>query len=190
MTRRQLLWAATGAGLGGWGAHALAHEGLGPVTPALPAPGLPLVLHTGERHSLAAVLRGRYTAVQLMFTGCSAVCPIQGAVFASLQQRLATSLPQAQLLSLSIDPLGDDAPALAAWLKRFGAGPQWRAGVPPVRHADVMLDFVKGRSSTPTDWHTAQVTLFDRQGRLAFKCAELASAGDIELAILGLARQG
>jgi protein SCO1/2 len=63
-----------------------------------------------------------------MFTGCSTVCPIQGAWFAALQVAMAaehgTTL---RLLSLSIDPLADDPAALSAWLRRFGAGPAWSA---------------------------------------------------------------
>ncbi|MGK6309802.1 SCO family protein [Variovorax sp. DT-64] len=70
----------------------------------------------------------------MMFTGCSTVCPIQGALFAALQAAMAAEhSPTLRLLSLSIDPLADDPAALSAWLRRFGAGPAWSAAVPTTR---------------------------------------------------------
>ena len=169
---------------GGWsavGVQRVAHAGhgaLGPVSPARPVPGLALTLHDGRRTTLSDLLAGRFTALQLMFTGCSATCPIQGAVFAALQAQVLGRNPQAQLLSLSIDPLGDDARALAAWRRRFAARPEWVAAVPSLQHADVMLEFLRGRASA-ADRHTPQVYLMDPQGRLAYRCAELASADDL-----------
>lgn len=173
---------------------ARAHEPLGPLSPPRPAPPLPLVLHDGRNTPLPALLQGRITAVQLMFTGCSATCPVQGALFGELQ-RLVTSaepLPAAQLLSLSIDPLSDDAAALAAWRRRFGAGHHWWAAAPPVRHAQAMEEFVVGKPGKATaaangDRHPTQVYLFDKLGRLAFRTAEWASPGSIAAAMRQLA---
>ncbi|MDZ7858163.1 SCO family protein [Sphaerotilus sp.] len=160
---------------GGVSAHGL----LGPVTPALPLPALAVTLHDGRRLPLAAVLRGRLTALQLMFTGCSSVCPVQGAVFAELQGLLrreaAGRAPMPQLLSISIDALGDDAPALARWRAQFGADADWRAGVPDLAEVDRLLDTLRGRS-TGVDRHSAQVFIVDGAGRLVYRCAELASA--------------
>jgi protein SCO1/2 len=175
--------------------RAAAHATLGPVEPRRPAPPLPLTLHDGRSVRLDEWLRGHLSAVQLVFTGCSSVCPIQAAVFAALQRHFEQAAPapaRARLLSISIDPLGDDAPALKTWLQRHGAGPRWAAAVPAVRHAEVMLDFLAGRPANGkvADRHTAQVYLFDAQGRLAFRCAELASPADIAKAMVELARIG
>ncbi len=167
------------------------HAGMGPVEPRLAAPGLALTLHSGRAARLPDLLRGQITALQLMFTGCGSTCPIQGVIFSSLQSSIAHSLPQAQMLSLSIAPLNDDARALANWLQRFGAGPRWQAAVPAVRDGDVMLDFLAGRRKPgQADRHTPQVYLFDRQGRLAYRCAELASSADISKLMVQLARIG
>lgn len=180
------VWAAASAALPGI-AHA--HDGLGPVTPPLAAPPLPLQLHDGRSTHLPAVLQGHVTAVHLMFTGCSALCPVQGAVFAELQSLVGGALPRAQLLSISIDPVGDDAVALAAWRRRFSAGTAWLAAAPPVRHAEAMPAFLGGRRQRETtgDRHNTQVYLFDRQGRLAYRCAEFASARSIAQAMQQLA---
>jgi protein SCO1 len=166
-----------------------AHDMLGPLEPPRAAPALPLTLHDGRTTHLPELLRGQVTALQLMFTGCSATCPVQGAVFAALQPLVLGALPQSQLLSISIDPLSDDAAALAAWRARFGAQPRWRAAVPPVRHGEVMLDFVGGRAQG-ADRHTAQVYLFDMQGRLAYRMAEFAAAAEIAKAMRALAARG
>jgi len=42
----------------------------------------------GRRTPLPTALAGEATAVQRMFTGCSSVCPMQGAVFAAVAARL------------------------------------------------------------------------------------------------------
>ena len=185
MRRRALVGAAVATLL----PAARAHGELGPVTPPRALPALKLTLHDGRQLSLQSLLAGRLTALQLMFTGCSAVCPVQGAVFAALQAQVLGALPGAQLLSLSIDPLNDDARALAAWRQRLGAQPGWVAAAPPLPHGDVMLDALAARARG-SDRHSAQVVLIDRQGRLAFRCAEFAAPRDIARAMHELSRLG
>lgn len=151
-----------------------AHEPFGPLRPPLAAPKLALTGDDGSRFELTDRLRGRITALQLMFTGCSATCPIQGALFGAVAP-LITTQREMQLLSLSIDPLGDSPQAVRAWLARFGATAQWRAAVPRVEDVDRLLDFVRGRAAG-ADRHTAQVYLFDRKARLAYRTADMPPA--------------
>lgn len=151
-----------------------AHEPFGPLRPPLPAPKLALTGSDGKRSELTDRLRGRITALQLMFTGCSATCPIQGALFGAVAT-LINSQREMQLLSLSIDPLGDSPQALRAWLARFGTHARWQAAIPRVGDVDRLLDFVRGRAAG-ADRHTAQVYLFDRQARLAYRTAEMPPA--------------
>lgn len=156
-----------------------AHATYGPVTPPALAPALALTGSDGQAVALHTVLKGHVTAVQLMFTGCTATCPIQGAIFADTQLQLAQAGRDLRLLSLSIDPLGDDAKALAAWLGRFGAQtPRWTAAVPRVKDVDPLIDFLRGRASG-VDRHTAQAFLFDRRGRLAFRTADMPAGADL-----------
>lgn len=187
-TRRTLLRLGL---LAAWPAAVRSHGRLGPESPPRAAPPLLLTLHDGRRVALPTVLRGRITAVQLMFTGCRSTCPVQGATFAALQPLVLGPLPGAQLLSLSIDPLADDAAALATWRRRFGAAQAWLAAAPPLAHAETLLDFVGGRAAAGAagERHNAQVQLFDAQARLAFRCAEFASPRDIAQAMVQLARQ-
>lgn len=161
--------AVVGAGPWAWAA-AQAHNAAGPVTPPQPAPALPLTLHDGRASSLQALLAGQVTALQLVFTGCSATCPIQGALFGAVQAGLPRA-PGVQLLSVSIDALGDTPAALARWRQGFGAGPNWRAAVPTVKGVDTLLDFLRGRQAGP-DGHTAQVHYFNRRGALVMRSAD------------------
>jgi len=173
-TRRRVLGAAVAAGMGlgaRVGAAAPLPQGL--VLPRLPAPNLALTDTQGRTIGLPAQLRGKVTAVQLMFAGCSSICPIQGAVFASVAQKLKT--PDAQLLSLTVDPLGDSPQALRNWLGRFGQHRLWTAGVPRVQDVDALSEFLRG-SPPKAGTHSSQVFLFDRQTKLAFRTAELPSA--------------
>jgi protein SCO1/2 len=109
-----------------------------------------------------------------MFTTCSATCPIQGALFGALAPLLAAQR-EMQLLSLSIDPLGDSPAALRAWRERFGVHANWQGAVPRVGDVDRLFDFVRGRAQG-VDRHTAQIYLFDRQARLAYRTADMPSA--------------
>jgi protein SCO1/2 len=144
---------------------------------------LPLRRHDGAARTLTAQLRGAVTAVQLMFTGCSTVCPIQGALFAALQVAMAaehgTTL---RLLSLSVDPLADDPAALSAWLRRFGAGPAWSAAAPTHEALEGMLSLFKG-AATAGDRHTGQVHVFDREARLAWRTSELPPTAEVMAAL-------
>ncbi|BDT66156.1 hypothetical protein os1_03120 [Comamonadaceae bacterium OS-1] len=158
---------------------AQAHQGAGMVRPPQTPPSLQVTPVSGPSKGLADMLARRITAVQLMFTGCSATCPLQGALFAELQARLAGAPAELQLLSISIDPLGDDAKALAAWLQRFGAQPsRWTAALPALRDVDRLQDFFNGRAVGP-DRHTPQVYLFDRSARLVFRSVDFPGTQEI-----------
>ena len=180
-TRRRLLAGALAAGcVAAWPRRGAAHATFGPVQPAALPPAVQLTGSDGRPYALRDALQGRITAVQLMFTTCSATCPIQGAVFADLQGRLAKGPAELRLLSLSIDPLGDSPAALRAWLGRFGAAPQrWSAAIPRMADLDALLDFLRGRAAG-ADRHTPQVYLFDRKGRLVYRSADLPSGADLQ----------
>lgn len=193
INRRQALWA-----LALPAAAARAHEGLGPITPRRAAPTLGLTTSGGKAAALTDLLRGRWTALQLMYTSCTSTCPIQGAVFAALQRRLTQHKPaqetqQLALLSVSISPLTDTPAALAEWLARSGANASsplpWQAAVPGPHHGDVMLDFL-GARRPGNDRHSGEVTFFDPEGRLAYRCADLASAADLARLLIGQAKVG
>ena len=157
-------------------AAASAHFPFGPVVPARPMPAWPLTTHTGQATTLRALTQGRLTALQLMFTGCSATCPIQGAIFAEAQRQLGARVAGAQFVSLSIDPLSDTQQALAAWLKNLGAQAGWVAAAPRMAELDALFELLSGprigKRSGP-DPHTGQVYFLSRRGELVYRSADL-----------------
>ncbi len=159
------------------------HLPFGPVTPVVPVPDLNIRLDDGKPAKLRAQMAGHVTVMQLMFTGCSATCPIQGALFAEVARR--NTHRDARLLSFSIDPLGDTPALLKAWMDRYGSHPSWRAAVPRPEDVEAMISFVRGRATGP-DPHTAKVYFFDRRSNLVYKTYDLPSVRDI-LGLIGQA---
>lgn len=191
----QVAGLAAGAALtrGAWAAERIApparhqHLPFGPVVPPRAIPSFRIATHTGANADLGSLLRGRTSAVQLMFTGCSATCPIQGALFAQAQGLMASRARSAdmagiQFVSLSIDPLGDPPARLDRWLRGFGATANWWAGAPRVNDVERLSDTL-GRDGEPrpggSDPHTGQVFIVDRRGELAFRTAGMPSAETI-----------
>ena len=176
--RRQLVTLAGGWALAGpLAAVAAAEPPTGWVKPPLPAPALRITGADGRKRALPALLAGKVTAVQLMFTGCSATCPIQGALFAAVAGRLRST--DVQLLSISIDVLGDTPPMLAAWQAQFGRHPAWNAALPEVADVDRLADFMKGVTGRPGT-HTAQVFVFDRAARLCYRTGDSPAIAEVE----------
>ena len=152
------------------------HFPFGPVVPTRTLARWPVTTHLGVATELPALLRGRVTALQLMFTGCSATCPIQGALFAQAQRDLKGAVVGAQFLSVSIDALGDTPAALAAWLKKFSAAPGWLAAVPRVQDVDALVERLgSGGEKKPQgpDPHTGQGYVIDRRCELVFRTASM-----------------
>lgn len=156
----------------------------GPVQPPEAAPELELTDTTGRRRRLGALLQGRVTLVQLMFTGCSTVCPTQGLLFATLAARPREV--QAGWLSISIDALGDDPARLAAWQAKFGTHPSWQAAVPAPSDVERLSAWLRGTAPKPGT-HNTQVYAFDAAGRLRWRSAEQPAAAEIERVIGALA---
>jgi protein SCO1/2 len=197
--RRWLAGAATWA-LGGIEARA-ASAAPAPSTTTGPAPSgwaeprreppaLALHCEDGRIRALPDCLRGAVTAVQLMFTGCNGSCPVQGALFAQIASRLPAQ--GFQLLSLSVDALGDSPPTLAHWQARFGAPTRaWRAAVPAVADVDRLAAFLRGLPPGMANGaHTAQVFVFDAQGRLAHRSGDNPEAAWVEALMVHVARGG
>jgi protein SCO1 len=191
--RREILRSALSLGLGAvlsaaWGgetsrsaAARSSHFPFGPVVPARPIPQWPVLTNSGKSTTLAALLQGRVTAMQLMFTGCTATCPIQGALFAQTQRELAHG-SDAQLMSISIAPLADTPAALSSWLHNFEAGPKWLGVRPRVEDLEQIFDLLaRGGERRPTgpDPHTGQVYIANRQAELVFRTASMPPAKQI-----------
>jgi protein SCO1/2 len=151
----------------------------GKVNPPVAAPAIGLVRHDGVATRLPALVQGRATAMQIMFTACATACPIEGAIFARVQKLLPDQTAQGiQLLSLSVDPKNDTPDALSAWLRRFHAAPGWIAAAPAVTDVEQVKAFA-GRGRNPADNHSTQVLMINRSGLLVWRTFELPEAEEI-----------
>jgi len=157
------------------------------VEPPEAMPPLQVTDTAGRQLSLANAMAGKVTAVQLMFTGCSSVCPVQGALFAEMARRMRGA--DVRWLSVSIDALGDTPGALAAWQDRFGRSPAWKALVPAAAEVTRLTDFIEG-TAIKHGTHTAQVFVFDREARLVYRTADSPSVDDLEALLTHFVRRG
>lgn len=187
--RRRLLNSVAAGAFGLlWPALTVAHSSIGPVDPPQRAPEMTLNGADGNAFELRRRLTGCVTALQLMFTGCSATCPIQGAIFADAQTGLLKAARHLRLLSVSVDPLSDDPKALSAWLVRFGAQPgRWTAASPSMKDQNSLPDFLRGRASD-ADRHATQVFLFNKRAELVFRTTELPPGAHLAELMLDLDR--
>jgi protein SCO1/2 len=152
----------------------------GRIEPPEPVPDVAILRDDGRRTTLSAQLRGRLTALHFMFTGCTSTCPIQGATFARVQSMLdAAGDDRLQLLSISVDALGDDPATLARWRARLSAGDRWRAAVPLREQATRLVDWAGGGRPYAADTHATQVLLVDERARLVLRSADLPDAAEI-----------
>lgn len=82
-----------------------------------------------------------------MFTGCSATCPIQGAIFAAAQRHLANDLPTFRFVSLSINPLAGTPTAVTEWLAQFDAPSVWSAAAPLAEDLAQLIELLRGEAA-------------------------------------------
>ena len=172
----------------GWLREVVAHNMAGRVKPPIPVPDVDVVLHNGRKTNLRELMTGRATAVQLMFTGCSATCPIQGALFAEVQQQLPSQKLPLQLISVSIDTLGDSPGSMQTWLSKYKAGSSWLGAIPTTKHNDVWLDFLNGRTKG-LDRHTGQVFFFNQHAELNLRTVDFPKPEEVARLLVQLARE-
>jgi protein SCO1/2 len=172
--RRRFL-RSTGACLALLLPHGAKAHSIGIVDPPISLPlETSVVRHDGLRMLLRNIIQGRRTLLQLMFTGCSEICPLQGALFAEIQEKSRQLvIGKNQLLSLSIDPM-DDARSLSAWLSQFGASRNWGAAVSSPKGIDAIRASLQGTNGLDRD-HSSQVYFLDETGRLVWRTEEFPS---------------
>ena len=152
---------------------AAAHGNIGPIKPPLGMPDIEIATSDGFRGPLRERLLGRVTAVQLMFTQCKSICPIEAATFARTQEAFAGAAPEGvQLLSLSIDPLNDTPDAMKAWLDTMGAKAGWTAAAPVPADLARARAFFDGASDFGED-HSTAMSVMDPAGLLVWRTPEL-----------------
>jgi protein SCO1/2 len=170
---------------------ASAHDSPGLVNPPIEVPDITVVSADGVRAPLRDLLRGRVTAIQLMFSKCKSICPIEAATLARVQEALEavkdSSTDNIQLLSLSIDPVTDTPEVLKAWLERFGAQRGWTAASPAEADLGRVRAFFDRASALGED-HSTTICLVDRSGLLVWRTLELPAPDEVARLLLQLQR--
>jgi protein SCO1 len=69
--------------------------------------------------------KGKIWVANFIFTRCPTVCPRLSKIMAKVQKQTEALGDKVQLVSFSVDPEFDKPPVLAAFAKKFGAGPRW-----------------------------------------------------------------
>ena len=96
-------------------------------TEAHAVPAVAMVRDDGQAVSLKDELDdGKPVVLNFVFTTCSSICPVMSQIFLQLQSRLGDDRDKVHMVSISIDPEQDTPARLAAYAKKFQAGPQWR----------------------------------------------------------------
>jgi protein SCO1/2 len=152
------------------------HRAPGRVSPPVAMPHLPVTLDDGVQTDLARLMMGKATGLQFVLTGCSSVCPILGTIFSRVQDELPhDGKAPFQLVSFSLDPLGDSPQAFARWLASFGARASWRGAIPQAepRKIAALLQGWGLSSGTDSAFHTETVLLIDQSAQLVFRFADL-----------------
>lgn len=108
-----------------WGGSAIAAAA--PSESKLDVPDTTLLDQEGREVRFKSDVLGEKTvAIHFIFTSCQAICPVMGAAFAKLQDRLGERLGKdISLVSISIDPVTDTPARMKEWGERFGARPGW-----------------------------------------------------------------
>jgi protein SCO1/2 len=85
-------------------------------------PDVEVVTHEGKKvHFYSDLVKGNVVAVNFVFTNCSTICPVSGALFAALQKEHG----RVHFISISIDPTVDTPQRLKSWSKQFRTQPGW-----------------------------------------------------------------
>jgi protein SCO1 len=90
-------------------------------------PNVPLITQHGTVvRFYDDLLKGKAVAVNLIYTRCSANCPLETARLAQIQRLLGDRVgKEIFFYSISIDPRHDTPEVLKAYAERFHAGPGW-----------------------------------------------------------------
>src|SRR3954447_5946722 len=150
-----------------------------PVDPALsghpalprirPAPEFALKDVDGVPVSFAGI-GPKVRLVSFVYTSCSAACPLLTERMARLQQAVAEAgrAGDVALVSITVDPLRDDATEMRAFARRFGADPSnWKFLTDrpeAIRPVLVAYDEWSSELTGGTLDHPARVHLIDRNG--------------------------
>jgi protein SCO1/2 len=119
-------------------------------------------------------LRGKVVALTFLYTHCPDVCPLMASQLAAADQRLGADARNLELVSVSVDPVGDTLPAVKKFTEdhNLAGQPNWHylIGSPgelqPVWEAYHVGSSPSSAGAIQGVDHSAMVYLADRSGKL------------------------
>lgn len=133
--------------------------------PAMRIADVPVVDQSGAaKRFYSELVKDRIVAMNFIFTSCTTICPTLGANFARVQSLLGDS-KEISLISVSIDPVNDTPPRLAAWSSRLGAKPGWTLVTGESTDIDTLLKSVGAFTPDKNDHGPLVVLGDDRTGK-------------------------
>jgi protein SCO1/2 len=129
-------------------------------------PNTPLTTQDGNVvHFYDDLLKGKSVVINLIYTRCSASCPLETAKLSQVQRLLGGRVGKDIFFySISIDPVHDTPEVLKAYAEKFGVGPGWLflTGKPEDIKAVVKkIGLSRGSDSANRDGHTASLMVGD-----------------------------
>jgi protein SCO1/2 len=89
-------------------------------------PNVELTTHTGAHVRFYDLIKGKTVAIELIYTQCRFVCPLETARLAQVQALLGDRMGRDIFFySISIDPAHDTPDALKSFARKYHAGPGW-----------------------------------------------------------------
>jgi protein SCO1/2 len=89
-------------------------------------PDVELTTQHGERVRFPDLIKGRTVAIELIYTTCKYVCPLETARLAQVQTQLGDRMGRDVFFySITIDPEYDTPAVLNAYAEKYHAGPGW-----------------------------------------------------------------
>jgi protein SCO1 len=138
----------------------------------LPEFAMTAVLPEGERAFGLADLKGRVWVADFVYTSCGGPCPLMTNRMRALAGKLP---PEIGLLTVTVDPVRDDAPRLREYARRHGADPRrwvFLRGDARSTYELVFAAFRSSMSSNPSApeaervTHSTRFALIDAAGAL------------------------
>ena len=138
--------------------------------PSLPSYGLvpdfDLTDQNGQPFHSQERLHGRVWVANLIFTSCVGPCPRMSAQMRQIRDATRNAKGRS-LVTLTIDPARDTPPVLAAYAKRFDAGPSWYFLTGPMKTLDhLAFDVLHLGHIDGTLEHSTRFVLIDRESRI------------------------
>lgn len=135
-------------------------------------PNVELETSDGTRRDFAS-LRGRWLLVDLIYTNCTFLCPLQGAEFGRMQRGLTEQIAadKVALLSISFDPEKDEPAALQRYLQAHRVNQAGWVAARPVGAGDLAalltnLGVIVIPDGMGGFMHNAATLVIDPAGRL------------------------